>query len=298
MTSIDIALCTFRRSAVRETLASLAVQHLPEGVTKIRIVVADNDDTDSARAIVERAASAMSIPVHYVHAPARNISVARNACLDAADADWVAFLDDDERAAPDWLARLLHCATTTGADAVFGPALAEYGSGAPGWMQRQDLHSNHPARRGNRVETGHTCNALLRWNGTPWQAERFDLARGKSGGEDTEFFFRLNRSGARYEICNAAIVRETINPERLELSWLLRRKYRTGQSHAARAQDLPARAVLTATASVKAIFCAGATLATFWSVDRRSFWLLRATMHFGVVSGCLSLSQPEIYGGS
>ncbi|MCL6285644.1 glycosyltransferase [Ruegeria sp. 2012CJ41-6] len=295
MTRVDIALCTFRRPAVRETLASLAAQDLPADVS-IRVIVADNDDSDSARATVEDAAASLSVPVQYVHAPARNISIARNACLDAANADWVAFLDDDERAEPDWLARLLACATQTGADAVFGPALAEYGPEAPGWMRQQDHHSNHPARRGDEVETGHTCNALLRWRGAPWQDQRFDLARGRSGGEDTELFFRLHHAGARFEICEEAIVREAVAPDRLELSWLLRRKYRAGQSFAARAGGIPTRTALMASAAAKALFCAAMMLATCWSPDRCRFWYLRGAMHLGVISGCLSLAQPEIYG--
>lgn len=297
MTRIDVALCTFRRASVRSTLESLAAQRLPEGVS-MRIIAADNDETDSGRARIEEAVAALQVPLLYLHAPARNISVARNACLEAANADWIAFLDDDERAEPDWLARLLDCARATRADAVFGPALAEYGPQAPGWMRRQDHHSNRPVRRGSQVETGHTCNALLRWRSTPWQAQRFDPGRGRSGGEDTEFFFRLHRAGARFEICDEAIVHETVSPKRLEMSWLLLRKYRAGQSHAARGQTLPQRAALAATAALKALFCTAAALATAWSTGRRSFWLLRAALHTGVLSGCLALSQPEIYGQS
>ncbi|WP_254695225.1 glycosyltransferase family 2 protein [Leisingera sp. NJS201] len=180
MTRVDVTLCTFRRASVHNTLVSLAAQRLPEGVS-MRIVVADNDETDSSRTRIAEAAKALQLPLLYVHAPARNISIARNACLEAADADWVAFLDDDERAEPDWLARLLDCACSTPADAVFGPALAEYGPRAPGWMRRQDHHSNRPVLRGGQVETGHTCNALLRWRGASWQAQRFDPGRGKSG---------------------------------------------------------------------------------------------------------------------
>jgi hypothetical protein len=44
------------------------------------------------------AQSDLSLDCLYVHAPARNISIARNACLDAADAPLIAFIDDDETA--------------------------------------------------------------------------------------------------------------------------------------------------------------------------------------------------------
>lgn len=295
---IDALLCTFRREDVRETLLSLDAQNVPAEIA-LRIVVSDNDATPSARGIVTDTAARMRVPVQYLHAPAFNISVARNAGLDAASArgaDWVAFLDDDERADPDWLARLIARASATGTDAVFGPSLAEYGPGAPDWMRAQDYHSNRPVRRGTVVQTGHTCNALLRWNGAAWRTQRFDIARGQAGGEDTEFFFRLFRLGARFEIAEDAIVREGVAPERMTLGWILRRKFRSGQSYAAGADGWKSRAARAGLAVGKGLVCAGAALLLAPSTARRNRWLLRGALHVGVVAGCLNLRQPQIYG--
>lgn len=292
---VDVLLCTFRRPEVTEALASLGRLDLPEGVA-LRIVVADNDEAPSAEARVTAAAAALPCPVSYLHAPARNISIARNAGLEAADADWVAFMDDDEAADPGWLAALLAEAERSGADGVFGPALSDYPPEAPEWMRRQDHHSNVPERRGGVVETGHTCNALLRWQGAPWQGQRFDLGRGRSGGEDTEFFFRLHRMGARFEIAQEAIVREPVAPERLSFRWLRRRKFRMGQSYAASAPGGAARLKLGLSALGKATVCGLAALAFLPSADRRNFWALRGALHAGVCSGCLSLKQAELYG--
>lgn len=300
-TKIDILLCTFRRPDVTATLRSLDAQELPESVD-LRIVVSDNDDLPSAQAAVTEIAAGMAIPVEYQHAPARNISIARNAGLDAASgrgADWVTFLDDDEIAAIDWLAQLQRCANAYGVDAVFGPSLAQYGPDTPEWMRRQDHHSNRPGRRGETVETGHTCNALLRWGDAPWTAERFDPARGRAGGEDTEFFFRLHRMGARFEICETAIVREAVPPNRLSFRWILSRKYRSGQSYAAVAGGKAAdRFALALQAAVKVLVCVGGGAVYVWSEERRNFWLLRGAMHVGVISGCLALRQPELYGSA
>ncbi len=290
---VDVLMCTFRRVEVAETLASLDQQTLPDGVT-LRIIVADNDETPSAEARVKEAAAQMQTPVHYVHAPARNISIARNACLDAATGDWVAFIDDDETAPENWIANLLEAVGDH--DGAFGAALALYPKDAPAWMAAQNVHSNIPERRGNTVETGHTCNALLRWKDTPWMGERFDLSRGKTGGEDTEFFFRIRDLGATFTLAENAVVTEAVVPSRMKLSWLLQRKYRQGQSYAVAAGSTGARIKLAIMALIKVIVCALAGLAFIWSEDRRMFWLLRAAMHVGVISGCLSLKQPEIYG--
>src|SRR5207244_1463324 len=118
--TIDVCVCTFRRPHVAQTLRSIAAQQGLEG-RRLRIIVADNDEEPSARTLIARTAAELDVPVSYVHAPARNISVARNACLQQAGGDWLAFIDDDEIADPDWLAALLAEAERAGWDAVLGP---------------------------------------------------------------------------------------------------------------------------------------------------------------------------------
>ena len=68
---------------------------VPEGV-KVRLIVADNDEEPSARASVDRLRETAPFEITYVHCPKSNISIARNACLTSADADFLAFIDDDE----------------------------------------------------------------------------------------------------------------------------------------------------------------------------------------------------------
>ena len=294
---IEICICTFRRPHVADTLASLGRLRVPGGVALSALVI-DNDATPSAEARVAEAAAALDFPVRYRHVPGGNISIARNAGLDAAEADWLAFLDDDEIAREDWLEALLARQRETGADGIFGPSRARYDPGTPDWIVRGDFHSQRAAPRGGVVETGHTCNALLRWGDAPWRAERFELARGRSGGEDTEFFFRLRRLGAVYAVAPEAVVTEAVPPERLSLGWLLRRRYRIGQSYAASATDAPARVRLFATAALKAGYCGLRAGLSVPNRERRAFWLMRGTMHAGVCAGCLKLPQRALYGGS
>ena len=51
-TLVDLCVCTYRRPYLEETLRSLAMLDMPAGVAA-RIVVADNDITDSARQLVQ-----------------------------------------------------------------------------------------------------------------------------------------------------------------------------------------------------------------------------------------------------
>jgi succinoglycan biosynthesis protein ExoM len=293
---VDVNLCTFRRpEGMQATLAALDAQNLPEGVA-MRVLLIDNDTRPTAQEAARAAAARMRVPLVYIHAPAANIALARNAGLAASEADWVAFLDDDETVSPDWLARLLARQRETGADAVFGPSKAMYEADAPAWIVARDYHSNIPEVRGGVVETGYSCNALLRWQGAPWTDERFDLARGTSGGEDTEFFFRLHRMGAVFDIAWDAVARESVPPERLTYVWLARRRYRMGQSYASSAVTWTARARLLVSAAAKAGFCYAMAALNASSRDTRNFWRLRAALHRGVCAGCLDFAQPELYG--
>lgn len=292
---IDVCVCTYRRPEVAELLGALGRL---EGVAfdRLRVIVADNDVTPSAEARVRAAAGGAPFRVDYLHAPSRNISLARNATLDAATAPWVAFVDDDETVPPDWLSALLRCVEETGADAAFGHSRAIYPDDAPDWITRGDYHSQIRVPRHGRVETGHTCNALLRWRDAPWRGERFDLARGRSGGEDTEFFFRLHRMGARFAICDEAVAYERVPPDRLTFGWLRRRKYRIGQSYASSTVTAAGRAGLFLSAAAKAACCAGTAALRVRDPAARRFWLLRGTMHAGVCSGCLALPERRLYG--
>lgn len=291
---IDVCICTFRRPSVVQTLESIERAVLPNEVD-LEILVVDNDEKPSARERTTTAAENMSVPVRYLHVPGANISIARNACLENTQAEWLAFLDDDETVEVNWLLELLKRQKETGADAVFGHSVADYEPDAPEWIQAGDFHSQFAQVRGGVVETGHTCNALVRWTNTPWQGERFDLERGRSGGEDTAFFFRLRDHGAHFAIADRALVHEPVSEERMKLAWLTKRRFRIGQSYAASAVSLSQRVVLFGSAFFKSAYCFICAVLTSFT-HRGPYWLLRGIMHAGVCAGCLGVRQQQLYG--
>ena len=225
---VDVCVCTFRRPSVADLLASLAKQDLGDQL-RVRVIVADNDDTPSAREIVETAFAANGLDGVYLHAPARNISVARNACLQAATAPLIAFIDDDEIARPGWLAGLATAMDKAKADIVFGKVNASYAADAPGWMRMADLHSTPAPFRNGVIDGGYTCNVLMQRRAVG--ALRFDPKFGRSGGEDTTFFAALRGMGASMTYAADAIVDEPVTAPRANFGWLTRRAYRSGQTY-------------------------------------------------------------------
>lgn len=291
MARIDICICTFRRPFLAETLRSIA--GLKRGIHDLRVIVADNDENPSARALVAALAREMPVPVRYIHAPAANICIARNACLDAADADFIAFIDDDETVTPGWLMALYAKAQATGASAVLGPVRAVYGESAPAWMVRGDFHSTKPVHVGGTIRTGYTCNVLIRWI-APFRTLRFDPGLGRSGGEDTDFFYRVTALGGRIEYAPEALVEEPVPAERASMAWLIRRRLRSGQTHGMLISGSRLGALPIVAAKIS--WCLVMTgLTAFSPVSRRRNWL-RAMLHIGVVGGILGLRQAQHYG--
>ncbi|WP_445206937.1 glycosyltransferase family 2 protein [Aminobacter sp. Piv2-1] len=296
--SIDICVCTFRRPALAETLRSLAAMEMPAGY-RIGVIVADNDDGPSARALVDELAAQLALPISYVHCPARNISIARNACLEASSADFVAFIDDDEKATSQWLARLAETAEATSADVVLGPVRARYSSTAPRWMRTGDFHSTYPVFVSGQIRTGYTCNVLLRTKAASIAGRRFSLARGQTGGEDTEFFDQVFEAGGAIAYAADAWVEEPVPATRATLGWLTKRRYRVGQTHGRLLASKTSGMCLIpafALASAKAGYCFFAAGIGVFRPVGRSRSLLRGVMHVGVLSGLIGVREIRLYG--
>ncbi len=299
MTSdIDIAICTFRRTHIVKTLESVGQISPPVGLN-IRIIVVDNDDTPSAKDRV----SACNLPfsVTYLHAPGRNISIARNACLDAATAPIVVFIDDDELVTQDWLTNLVTEQQRSNADVVLGPARAIYADTAPRWMQRRDHHSSSATYVDGEIRSGYGCNTLLMQHAPTVAGLRFRLDLGRSGGEDTVFISSIYQRGGKISYASDALVTEAVPPARAKLMWLLRRKFRFGQTHGLMLKEgilgqrvRPRRDVPVVMG--KALCCFGMAILTAPAIDKSASWLLRGTLHAGVIYELLGGKSLEIYG--
>jgi succinoglycan biosynthesis protein ExoM len=181
-----------------------------------------------------RRAAGAPFAIHYDIQPLRNIAMTRNRTVELTSGDWIAFIDDDERAPESWLRQLAEIAQTSSADGVLGPVVPDVPPHAPSWILRGRFYDFPRMPTGtlvplNRMRFG---NVLLR--GAPLRAEPgpFDPAYGLSTGEDADLLIRLARKGARIIWCDEAIVTEPVEAKRLSLRWLLQRALSGGQEFA------------------------------------------------------------------
>jgi succinoglycan biosynthesis protein ExoM len=109
MNSVLIGVCTYKRPLMlAKCLESLAGQIGTEHL-QLHIVVVDNEPDAPQQSFVQDFAEGCPFPVHYRHEPKLGIAAARNAIIDTAgvlESDWIAFIDDNETAAPNWVEQL------------------------------------------------------------------------------------------------------------------------------------------------------------------------------------------------
>jgi succinoglycan biosynthesis protein ExoM len=291
---VTVCICTFRRPSILRAVESVATQVFTEWIS-LRILVIDNDDSPSAQDAIASFDAKSLAKIHYRHAPGRNISIARNAALDAVTTRWLAFIDDDESASPMWLAKLL--AARAGAHAIFGPSEARYDHNVPPWITAGDYHSNRVLDNENPIKTGYTSNALIDMNFVRKCGVRFDLALGRTGGEDTVFFYSLHRSGGILKYVKDAIVYEHVAASRTNIRWVTARRYRAGQAYAMMFRNHNKseywRVVLTSPFKIAA--CAGVSAAMAVSPRRAMWWLMRGIFHAGTLSLAVGARVYEEY---
>lgn len=298
MIKVCVVICTYKRPEISKTLESLARQNIPQNM-EFDIVIADNDETSTAKQYIGSVADKLGLNVNYIHAPARNISIARNACLDNISADWVAYIDDDEVADENWLIELYNKAIETNADVVLGKVTAIYSDNTADWLKKGDFHSRKPVFVNGCIETGYTGNTLCKMLSPSIYGRRFDISLGRSGGEDTHYFSNAYKDGAVFQYADKAIVTEPVPEDRASLKWLIKRKIRIGQTFIT-TKVTPTSSIFTRTlnivkASSKLTFCLVMSLIFSWSQVARCRWIVRGSLHFGVIIRLLGKSKLELY---
>jgi succinoglycan biosynthesis protein ExoM len=229
---VSVIIPTYCRPALlRAAIGSVLTQR---GLsTTVEVVVVDNDPERSAEQSFFRVARNAVLPTRYVNEPRAGISHARNAGVAASSGRYVAFLDDDEIAGPNWLSSLLSTAHEHMADIVIGPVQPCYPLGVPVPSCAPRFY-NKDARlpTGQVVRWFSIGNSILLRERCLARTAPFDPTLGLSGGEDSLLLARLFEEGRRCVWCSEAVVTETIPSERLRPFYLLRRALRHGQTTA------------------------------------------------------------------
>lgn len=229
-THICVCICTFRRpDLLKRALEAVFAQETAE-IFNYSVVVVDNDEGESARALIDNLSASSSVRLKYSVEPQQNIALARNKAVENATGDFIAFLDDDEIPTKEWLLTLFRALVLHKVDGVLGPVKPLFGDDAPEWVITSKLYDRATYPTGFVIDwrKGRTGNVLLKreiFAGTeqPFRPQ-FRV------GEDQDFFRRMIEKGHVFIWCNEAVAYEIVPPIRWKTSFLLRRALLRGAS--------------------------------------------------------------------
>lgn len=236
---VTVAIATFRRNEhLAELIPLLRAQGgelAADGRYVVRVLIVDNDPQAGAREVVAAlgTGSPTGCPVVYCHEPTPGLTAVRNRALtESRDQRLIAFMDDDGRPAPGWLAGLVSTWAESGAEAVAGRVLEQYESEPSRWIRAGGFFTRRSLATGTVVAAAPAGNLLLDLDAVRARDLRFDPRFGLTGGEDTLFTTQLTASGGRIVWCEQAAVVDLVPTDRMTPRWVLARAWSHGNTAA------------------------------------------------------------------
>ncbi|MBX3428699.1 MAG: glycosyltransferase family 2 protein [Hyphomonadaceae bacterium] len=286
MITVSVLIPTFRRpdSLVRAVRSVFAQR----GVAGIEVIAVDNSPEGSALAAFRAIEAEAPVTFRWVHEPKPGVAQARNAAVKLAKGEFVAWLDDDEEASPDWLACLIAVRRATGAQSVFGPVRARADRDA----RNAEFYERLYTRAGPANDTGiaHAYgigNSLQPRSMFEEEDATFDTRADQRGGEDDALFASWAEAGATFAWAAGASVVEHLGAERTHLAHGLKRAFAYGQGPcelAWAARDVPALARHMCVGAVQALaYGAASVIVVAGSTPRALALLDRAARGAGKV---------------
>lgn len=229
---ISICVCTYKRPVLLKRLLTELNRQQTGGLFTYSIVVADNDEAQSAEVTVAEMSRVCGVPLKYCVEPRRNIALARNKVLENAEGEYIALIDDDEFPAPTWLLTLFKICNEYKVDGVLGPVKRHFDESPPAWFKKSSIYDRRTNPTGKEVEwkEARTGNVLMRRRIIEGDAAPFRFQF--RAGEDQDFFRRKTEEGCVFIWSADAAVSETIPPARWRRSFILRKALLQGATAA------------------------------------------------------------------
>ncbi|NUO02545.1 MAG: glycosyltransferase family 2 protein, partial [Saprospiraceae bacterium] len=226
MTNLSIIICTYNRSELLAfCLEALAVQSV--SAVNFEVIVVNNNSIDDT-AVVAAGFAGKFPNFKVVNETRQGLSHARNKGLEVAQYEWVIYLDDDAKAAPDFVERAMWM-IADGRYQVFGGIfLPWYKYGRPAWFK--DHYASNKKYNHIRTLTGDdfACGGIMAFEKKLLlQYGGFNPALGMSGtrvayGEETEVQFRMRQDGIPIGYDPEWIIYHLVAPYKLNVEWFFK----------------------------------------------------------------------------
>lgn len=287
---ICVCICTYKRPQYLKRLLEELRRQDTRGLFSYSIVVADNDQSQSAKEVVSEFGASSAIKMVYCVEPHQNIPLTRNKALENAEGDYIAFIDDDEYPISNWLLTLYKSCLEYGVDGVLGPVKPCFEEQPPKWVIKGKFCERPAHKTGHIIDwqEGRTGNVLL--NRKIFNSNEQAFNPMFLGGEDQDFFRRMIQTNGHVFIwCNEAVAYEAVPPIRWKLSFMIRRALFRGKI----SLNQPTFGVFDVAKSVIAILFYAMTLPLLFLLGRNVgiLYLIKFFDHLGKILAVLGFRR-------
>lgn len=230
---VAVCIATYKRpQGLDALLGSLNSIDTDDLAVRLTLVIVDNAPQSPASDELGDISGRTRWRVIYLMESRRGIVSARNRCLQnvPADADFIAFLDDDETVSENWLREMLATADRCGAAAVQGPVEPRYERPPPAWIEEMGVFRVGPFEQDAVLVSAATNNSMIDAGFVREHDLAFDMRFNTSGGEDEDFYRRVGHMGGTIRAAADALVWDHVPAQRMTLRWVFRRAFRTGNT--------------------------------------------------------------------
>ena len=223
---LDVVVPSYNRSALlRRTLVSLLAAAIPEGMA-VSIYVVDNNSKDDTSDVVRALQAQTERTLHYLLETRQSSSYARNAGIEAGDAELIAFIDDDEEIDAAWYEVVQRELGSSDLAYIGGPYYARPGLTLPVWLPPSyraatGVHDPKPRAIFGSGHTGNlnSGNAVIR-RSVFSQIGLYSEKLGRSGvgllaEEDADLYRRIQAAGFVGLYVPELIIYHHVPPERM-----------------------------------------------------------------------------------
>lgn len=237
---ISVIICTYNRAKLLTNLLNTICEQTL-ACSEYEVIVIDNHSSDDTAAVTQSFAARYP-QVRYCFEPRQGLSHARNRGWQEAKGDYVAYIDDDCKAPPDWLAVAQEIIETVAPVEFGGPHYPFYNTAKPHWWRNayDSRHTGGFERAAGYLEPHMELigNNLFFQRAIFAQIGGFDPDLGVTGntlryGEETEIHVRLCRHDPTHRAYYdpRLFVYHLVRPEKLSLCWQLRSTFMHGRAY-------------------------------------------------------------------
>lgn len=135
---ISVVICTYNRATLLASALQTACQQTLLA-DQFEVIVVDNNSTDGTAQLVAGVGQRYA-NIRYLNEPCQGLANARNCGWQAAQGDYIAYIDDDCELPPAWLQRAQTIIAARAPGAMIGPYYAIHRAPTPLWWRSEFDH--------------------------------------------------------------------------------------------------------------------------------------------------------------